>query len=98
MAVDDGTMLVTYAELERAAQDISGQAKKLDGDLQALQTRMKDISGFFEGEAKTAADGLHREWDMKSREIHQALNAIANAIRDASAAYSAADKKAAANY
>ncbi|MDI3407651.1 WXG100 family type VII secretion target [Streptomyces cavernicola] len=98
MAVDDGTMLVTYAELERAAQQISSQAKRLDGDLQALQTRMKDISAFFEGEAKTAADGLHREWDTKSREIHQALNAIANAVREASAAYSAADRKAAANY
>ncbi|MGW0734190.1 WXG100 family type VII secretion target [Streptomyces sp. NPDC002851] len=98
MAVDDGTMLVTYAELERAAQQITSQAKKLDGDLDALQTRMKDISAFFEGEAKTAADGLHREWDMKSREIHTSLNAIANAIREASAAYSSADKKAAANY
>ncbi|KPC61318.1 WXG100 family type VII secretion target [Streptomyces chattanoogensis] len=98
MAVNDGTMLVTYAELEHAAQQITSQAKKLDGDLEALQARMKDISAFFEGEAKNAADGLHHEWDTKSREIHTALNAIANAIRDASAAYSAADKKAAANY
>ena len=98
MAVDNGTMLVTYAELERAAGDITAQAKKLDTDLEALQKRMKDLSAFFEGEAKTAADGLHREWDIKAREIHQALNSIASAIREASAAYSAADRKAAANY
>jgi hypothetical protein len=42
--------------------------------------RTKSLAAFFEGEAKTAAAGPHREWDIKAREIHQALNSLADAV------------------
>ncbi|WP_327352249.1 WXG100 family type VII secretion target [Streptomyces sp. NBC_01304] len=98
MAINDGTMLVTYASLEQAAQEIDRQAKQLDVDLDALQSRMKSLSGFFEGEAKLAADKMHGDWDGKAKEIHAALTSLSTQIRQGSEAYKSADLRSAAEY
>jgi len=92
---NDGVMLVTYASLDDAANTIEAQAKRLDEALEAIQTKIRSVSDTWEGEAKTAADTAHTKWDNETRAIHNALQGIAKAVRQASPAYQAGDKKAA---
>ncbi|MFD8012912.1 WXG100 family type VII secretion target [Streptomyces sp. NPDC058955] len=95
MAGNDGIMLVTYASLDDAANQIDAQAKRLDEALEAIQTKIRSVSSTWEGEAKTAADGAHAKWDQETRAIHNALQSISKAVRQASPAYQAGDKRAA---
>ncbi|MGW4034230.1 WXG100 family type VII secretion target [Streptomyces sp. NPDC004838] len=92
---NDGLMLVTYSSLEQAASTIEAQAQRLDQTLEDLQNKIRSVSATFEGEAKTAADGAHKKWDMETRQIHTALKGIAKAVREAGPAYQAGDKRAA---
>ncbi|MFE5510671.1 MULTISPECIES: WXG100 family type VII secretion target [unclassified Streptomyces] len=92
---NDGVMLVTYSSLDDAANTIEAQAKRLDQALEDIQTRIRSVSSTWEGEAKTAADGAHAKWDKETRAIHTALQGIAKAVRQASPAYQAGDKRAA---
>ncbi|MCT4354061.1 WXG100 family type VII secretion target [Streptomyces sp. Je 1-79] len=95
---NDGVMVVTYASLDDAAGVIEKQAAELDRSLEEIQTRIRSISETFEGEAKTAADAAHKNWDKESRLIHTALKDIASKIRMAGPAYQAGDRKSAANF
>ncbi|MCS0636493.1 WXG100 family type VII secretion target [Streptomyces sp. LP05-1] len=95
---NDDLMAVTYSSLDHAAGVIEKQAKDLDASLEALQTKIRSISDHFEGEAKTAADGMHKKWDKDARAIHEALMGIARAVRDAGPKYQAGDRKAAGYY
>ncbi|MER5738322.1 MULTISPECIES: WXG100 family type VII secretion target [unclassified Streptomyces] len=95
MAGNDGIMLVTYASLDDAANQIDAQAKRLDQALEDIQTRIRSVSSTWEGEAKTAADGAHAKWDQETRAIHNALQSISKAVRQAAPAYQAGDKRAA---
>ncbi|MEU2656320.1 WXG100 family type VII secretion target [Streptomyces sp. NPDC007325] len=95
MAGNDGIMLVTYASLDDAANQIDAQAKRLDEALEAIQTKIRSVSSTWEGEAKTAADGAHAKWDQETRAIHNALQSISKAVRQAAPAYQAGDKRAA---
>ncbi|GGR45611.1 WXG100 family type VII secretion target [Streptomyces roseolus] len=95
MAGNDGIMLVTYASLDDAANQIDAQAKRLDEALEAIQAKIRSVSNTWEGEAKTAADGAHAKWDQETRAIHQALQGISKAVRQAAPAYQAGDKRAA---
>ncbi|ANW17771.1 WXG100 family type VII secretion target [Streptomyces clavuligerus] len=95
MSDNAGQLVVTYASLDQAATTIEQQAKKLDDGLVALQTKLRSISDGFQGEAATAADAYHKQWDKETRMIHEALRGIARAVREASPAYQAGDRKAA---
>ncbi|MFE6224498.1 MULTISPECIES: WXG100 family type VII secretion target [unclassified Streptomyces] len=95
MAANDGIMLVTYASLDDAANQIDAQAKRLDQALEDIQTRIRSVSSTWEGEAKTAADSAHAKWDQETRAIHNALQSISKAVRQAAPAYQAGDKRAA---
>ncbi|MER8036001.1 WXG100 family type VII secretion target [Streptomyces hydrogenans] len=95
MAGNDGIMLVTYASLDDAANQIDKQAKRLDEALEAIQAKIRSVSNTWEGEAKTAADGAHQKWDQETRAIHTALQGISKAVRQAAPAYQSGDKRAA---
>ncbi|MFF4868809.1 WXG100 family type VII secretion target [Streptomyces sp. NPDC090109] len=92
---NDGVMLVTYSSLDDAANTIEAQAKRLDQALEDIQTKIRSVSNTWEGEAKIAADGAHAKWDKETRAIHTALQGISKAVRQASPAYQAGDKRAA---
>ncbi|MER5771419.1 WXG100 family type VII secretion target [Streptomyces sp. NPDC001985] len=88
-------MIVTYTALQQAAATIDKQAGELDRSLEAIQGKLRSISSTFEGEAATAAEAYHKQWDKETRMIHTALQGIARAVRDAAPAYQAGDRKAA---
>ncbi|GAA2226578.1 hypothetical protein GCM10010232_10140 [Streptomyces amakusaensis] len=90
-----GNLVVTYASLDQAAATIDKQADRLDKSLDAIQAKIRSISSTFEGEAATAADNYHKQWDKETRMIHTALKGIARAVREAAPAYQAGDRKAA---
>ncbi|GAA4898260.1 WXG100 family type VII secretion target [Streptomyces coeruleoprunus] len=98
MANNDGTMIVTYARLDDAAGDIKKQADRLDASLKAIQAKIKSISSLWEGEAREAYNTAQADWDRRATAIHTSLTQISNAVREASPAYQAGDKKAASNF
>jgi WXG100 family type VII secretion target len=95
---DPNQVVVTYSSLEEAAQSIQRQAKQLDQDLREIQGWVKGIASVWEGEAKTAYDGVQAKWDAKATHIHTILNEIANKVRTASSDYGSTDKKAAQSF
>ncbi|GLF99075.1 WXG100 family type VII secretion target [Streptomyces yaizuensis] len=95
MSDSAGQLVVTYASLDQAAVTIEKQAAKLNEGLESLQSKLRSISDGFEGEAATAADAYHKQWDKETRMIHEALKGIARAVREAAPAYQAGDRKAA---
>ncbi|MER6915457.1 WXG100 family type VII secretion target [Streptomyces sp. NPDC000594] len=95
MSDSAGQLVVTYASLDQAAGTIEKQAQKLSESLDAIQTKLRSISDGFEGEAATAADTYHKQWDKETRMIHESLKGIARAVREAAPAYQAGDRRAA---
>ncbi|MFC8274878.1 WXG100 family type VII secretion target [Streptomyces sp. NPDC057271] len=95
---NDGVMVVTYASLDDAAGVIEKQAGELDKALEEIQRRIRLVSETFEGEAKTAADAAHKNWDKETRMIHTALREIAGKVRMAGPAYQEGDRRSASNF
>ncbi|MFJ2111014.1 MULTISPECIES: WXG100 family type VII secretion target [unclassified Streptomyces] len=98
MAQDDGTMIVTYAKLEEAAQAINQQAGRLDASLRAIKAKIASVSDLWEGEAREAYNRSQAEWDKDAMAIHTALKQISAAVDDAGRNYRSGDKRAAANF
>ncbi|WOI62145.1 WXG100 family type VII secretion target [Streptomyces fradiae] len=98
MANNDGTMIVTYASLQEAASTIEQQAKRLNISLEAIQAKITSLQELWQGEAREAYKTAQTDWDRRAREIHQALNQIARAVREAAPAYQQGDKKAAQGF
>ncbi|MEV5442015.1 WXG100 family type VII secretion target [Streptomyces sp. NPDC052644] len=98
MAKNDGTMIVTYASLEQAANTIKTQADKLDQRLDAIQAMVASVKELWQGEANEAYTKAQTEWDRRAKNIHTALTQISKAVREAAPAYQGGDKKAASNF
>lgn len=98
MAINDGTMLVTYSSLNEASSTIKAQADRLDQSLEAIQAKIRSVSDLWAGEAREAYNTSQAEWDKDAKGIHTALLQISKAVADAAPAYQAGDRKAAANF
>jgi WXG100 family type VII secretion target len=94
----DSELKVTYASLHEASEAIKKQAGILEHDLDDLLGRVRSVAAYWDGEAKQAFDVVAKEWEQRTRHMHEVLNSIAAKVQIASGHYSAADKKAASYF
>ncbi|MFI6349916.1 WXG100 family type VII secretion target [Streptomyces sp. NPDC050560] len=91
-------LVVKYGPLDATATDLANQAKKLEGDLEALKQMVASVADMWEGEAHETYKTQMHLWDKEARDIHQALVSIAHVVGRAGGDYRGGDMKAASYY
>ncbi|MFI0981991.1 WXG100 family type VII secretion target [Streptomyces sp. NPDC021093] len=97
-APQDGSMVVTYASLDLAAENVRRQSGKLEAQLKEIQAMVASHSTLWEGEAQTAYKARQDDWNNQAAAIHDALKKISHQISEAVGKYKSADAKAAGNF
>ena len=67
----------TMAHAAGSTRDVNAQVKAI---LAQLRSRVDAVSGFWEGDAKRAFEGLMEVWDARAVQLGQALDGIAEAM------------------
>ncbi|MFD6418343.1 WXG100 family type VII secretion target [Streptomyces sp. NPDC060194] len=98
MPYNPDEILATYSTIDQAAADIERQGKALDTELQNIQQAVARVAEVWQGEAKSAYDDAQRKWDKEAADIRTALSRIVAALRNASPAYQAGDRRGAASF
>ncbi|MER5180198.1 WXG100 family type VII secretion target [Streptomyces sp. NPDC002896] len=91
-------LAVKYGSLDALATELGNQAKKLEGDLEALKRAVVEVTSGWEGEAQRAFAVQQKEWDKHATGIHQALVSIAQKVHQAGGDYRAGDLKGASYF
>lgn len=84
---------VDFGALSSAAGDISGQAAKVDSELDNLKSRLAPVIAQWEGGASAAYQDAQRRWDESAAGLQQVLAQIGSAVASATEAYQAAERK-----
>ncbi|MQY16180.1 ESAT-6-like protein EsxA [Streptomyces sp. RB5] len=90
-----GELLVTYASLSQAANEIRRQSQELMNDLEEIKSAVRTVAAGWEGEAKQSYDTVQAVWDQNAAKVQAALGQISAAVETAGSNYQSTDKKAA---
>jgi WXG100 family type VII secretion target len=94
----DGVTEVHYGRLDEMATQIGKTAEQLEAGLEAIKSKVAQVSSMWEGEAHHTYTQQQADWDREAQGIHQALRAIGHAIHAAGGDYMGGDKKAASYF
>lgn len=83
---------VTFGALEAAGGNITGSASKVEGELDALKSRLAPLVSTWQGDAATTYNTLQRQWDEAAADLKQVLNQIGIAVHTANENYQAGEK------
>ncbi|MEU9989373.1 WXG100 family type VII secretion target [Streptomyces sp. NPDC048045] len=89
---------VHYDRLDEMATQIGQQASQLEAGLEAIKSKVQQVSSMWEGEAHNTYREQQTAWDREARGIHEALVAIGHAVHAAGGDYMGGDKKAASYF
>ncbi|RKT57717.1 WXG100 family type VII secretion target [Saccharothrix australiensis] len=84
---------IDFGALGSAASDISGQAAKVQEELENLKSRINPVIAQWEGATSGAYQEVQAKWDTSAADLQQVLAAIGTAVASANDAYSAAEQK-----
>ncbi|MEU4447318.1 WXG100 family type VII secretion target [Actinosynnema sp. NPDC050801] len=84
---------VDFSALSSAAGDITGQAGKVDSELDNLKSRLQPVIAQWEGGASAAYQDAQTRWDQAAAGLQQVLAQIGSAVASATEAYQAAERK-----
>ena len=88
-----GQILVNFATISQAAQDVRSTAGKIRTQLDELESGVKRISASWEGAAQESYRAKQAEWDQRAASMQQTLEAIAKALDSAAQNYQATESK-----
>jgi WXG100 family type VII secretion target len=86
---------VDHAALEAAADDLSSAVARIDGRLAMLDQDLQPLRSSWEGSAQQAYLQAKARWDVAIGEMRDLLRLTADRVREADAAYAAADVRGA---
>ncbi|WP_158844783.1 WXG100 family type VII secretion target [Saccharothrix deserti] len=84
---------VDFNQLASAAGDISGQANKVESELENLKARIAPVLAQWEGGTQEAYRAAQEQWDKSAADLQQVLATIGTAVASATEAYQAAERK-----
>lgn len=67
-----------------STRDVNAQVQAI---LAQLRSKVGEVSGFWEGDAKRAFEGLMEVWDARAIQLSQALDGIAEAMDSSRVTY-----------
>lgn len=89
------TIKITYHTVTSAADDIQSAATTLQGELEALDARVRKVVATWDGEAQLAFNGKHKGWGSNVTGLTQTLTALSQAVHGAASGYQRTDRKGA---
>ncbi|TJZ41309.1 WXG100 family type VII secretion target [Streptomyces piniterrae] len=88
-----GQILVNFATIQQASQDVRGTANNIRQQLDDLEAGVKKIAASWEGSAQEGYQARQREWDQRAASLHSTLEAIAKALDQAAQNYQSTESK-----
>ncbi|MFG2142476.1 WXG100 family type VII secretion target [Streptomyces sp. NPDC048650] len=88
-----GQILVNFATIQQASQDVRGTANNIRQQLDDLEAGVKKIAASWEGAAQEGYQARQREWDQRAASLHSTLEAIAKALDQAAQNYQSTEHK-----
>lgn len=98
MTAGDGTIRVDHAALDRAADDLARQVRRIDVRLDQLEAELAPLRAGWTGLARESYDTAQRQWDAAMREMRTALDETGRAVSASNAEYLARDRAGAARF
>jgi len=90
--VSDGTILVTFGELESARKSIMTTWKNISQELEELKSYLKPMANTWTGDASIAYQTLQAQWDQSAKDLNQVLNQIGVALGTSNENYRAGEE------
>jgi 6 kDa early secretory antigenic target len=78
--VSDGTIHVTFGEVESARESITTTWKNISQELEELKRYLKPMVETWTGDASIAYQTLQAQWDQSANDLNQVLNQIGVAL------------------
>ncbi|MDG4856947.1 WXG100 family type VII secretion target [Streptomyces sp. T-3] len=86
------SILVNYATITNASQDVRSTAGKIKSQLDDIESAVKAVAATWEGEAQEGYQRKQKEWDTTAADLHQTLLKIATALQNSADAYRSTEK------
>ncbi|MDT9593446.1 WXG100 family type VII secretion target [Nocardioides zeae] len=91
-------IIVNYAALEGAIQNLQSTARGIDGRLNELESELAPLRSDWSGEAQGAYTIAKQRWDGAMLEMTQFLESTATTVRASSENFQSTDRREAGNY
>lgn len=78
---------VSFSELMNASSQISSAERKITGELENLEGRVKSVLAGYEGASSDAYNQAQNDWDTAAADLAQVLSSIGVAVQQAAEAY-----------
>ncbi|QHC25167.1 WXG100 family type VII secretion target [Streptomyces sp. GS7] len=88
-----GQILVNFATIQQASQDVRQTAGNIRQQLDDLESGVKKVAASWEGAAQEGYQARQREWDQRAAHLQQTLEAIAKALDTAAQNYQSTEHK-----
>jgi early secretory antigenic target protein ESAT-6 len=92
-STNDGMLVVNFAALEQASQDIQSAVNQLHGELANLEADAKPLVATWSGTARESYDANHLKWTNAANDLTKMLTDIKNAVDESAAEYAATEHK-----
>ncbi|MGW6449694.1 WXG100 family type VII secretion target [Lentzea sp. NPDC055074] len=84
---------VSFPELMNASSQISSAERKITGELEALEGRVRSVLAGYTGASSEAYNAAQDAWDKAATDLAQVLSSIGVAVQQAAEAYQAGEQK-----
>ncbi len=91
MATSDGTLVVSFAALHKASDDIQTALNTLHSQLDTLEKDGATLVAGWSGDAREAYDARQAKWRAAAGDLASMLRGIKNAVDQSAADYLAAE-------
>ena len=78
--MSDGTILVTFGELESARSSIQTTWTNISREMEDLKRYLQPMVETWSGDASTAYQAHQAQWDRSANDLNQVLNQIGVAL------------------
>ena len=88
----DGDLVVNFAALRAAAEDIGSTVTTMNSTLDGLKQSLQPLVSTWEGEAQTAYGTKQAQWDSAAADINTLLTGIQGAVQRSAEAMEARER------
>lgn len=91
-------MLVTFAAIAEASQNVNNTSNLLNQKLDDLQRQLQPLVSDWTGNAAENYQAKQRQWNSAQQQLTQVLSAIGKVLEQAHESYSSVEKSNAATW
>lgn len=92
------SIVVNYAALQTASDDIKDTTNQVNGILDQLKSDLGPLVESWEGEAQAAYRQQQQKWDEAADDLNRVLASIGTAVQDALTRYQEGEQKTQASF